>query len=129
LEVPTMRKHILSALLLMLCLAGIGYANDMKDVGPAPETVIPSCEASFDNLLTIDELIYFSMQMKVKFDLMLEDESKIKPILASYKKNKKMIDRQHMEWMYALKTRNKKWEKSCRGEKQVSQSQTQPSGK
>ena len=88
-------------------------ADDLKDVGP-PETVMPSCEMAYDNLLMIDEILYFTHNLRLQLNIILKDKKVTEnKALKEYAKQKTLIDRQMNEWKGRWLEWVKKWEKSA----------------
>jgi len=106
-------------LLLIICITltvgGISYADDLKDVGPAPEYKTLSCEGVYDHLIEMDGMLYFMGNMKKQMDLLLKQEGlKKNKMLQEYVKQKPMIDKQIKSWQRQLNYWGFMWEKDCK---------------
>jgi len=106
-------------LLLIICMSlivgGISYADDLKDVGPAPEYKTLSCEGVYDHLIEMDGMLYFMGNMKKQMDLLLKQEGLQKnKMLQEYTKQKPIIEQQIKSWRRQLNFWGHSWDRDCK---------------
>ena len=107
--------YVYAMFIALVLNTGVVGANDLKDVGPPPETKMPSCEMTYDQLIEIDGMLYFMGNMKKQLDLLMkQDDLKKNKMMLEYVKQKPLIDMQLKAWQKQLNYWGHKWDKECK---------------